>query len=51
MSMANFIVTVSLAVLTAVGYGLYVGYHHRRRIYQLRQQGMVSLPPLTTPTS
>ncbi|PKY00379.1 putative cytochrome P450 [Aspergillus campestris IBT 28561] len=40
MSMASFIVTVSIALLTAVGYGLYVGYHHRRRIYRLRQQGM-----------
>ncbi|KAJ5266769.1 hypothetical protein N7478_009577 [Penicillium angulare] len=39
----NVILTLSVPLLTAIGYGLYCGYQHRRKINELRKQG-VAMP-------
>jgi hypothetical protein len=41
MALTNILITLSLPFLSAIGYGLYVGYQHRSKINGLRKQGIV----------
>lgn len=41
MAVINIIVTLAVPLLTAIGYGLYCGFQHRRKINELRKQGIV----------
>ncbi|KAL4779091.1 cytochrome P450 [Aspergillus varians] len=40
MAVTNLIVTLAVPLLTAIGYGLYCGFQHRRKINELRKLGI-----------
>ena len=42
MAFTNILITLGLPFLSAIGYGLYVGYRHRSKVNGLRKQGIVS---------
>ncbi|KAL4750799.1 hypothetical protein BDW72DRAFT_213177 [Aspergillus terricola var. indicus] len=40
MAVTNLVLTLSIPLLTSIGYGLYCGFQHRRKINELRKRGI-----------
>jgi hypothetical protein len=43
MAVTNLVLTLSIPLLTVIGYGLYCGFQHRRKINELRKRGIVRI--------
>ncbi|KAL4776239.1 hypothetical protein BDW60DRAFT_80583 [Aspergillus nidulans var. acristatus] len=43
MAVTNLVLTLSIPLLTVIGYGLYCGFQHRRKVNELQKRSIVRI--------